>query len=288
MLAPLVIALIERSDLPVRPYLFALAAGTNIGSVMTVVGNPQNMIIAHAAPIPYLVFARALAPIGLVSLAVTAAFLSWLFRSDLARAAMGVRPGGPSRLDGGLVARTFACLALVLVGFVAGLDIAWTALAGATLAVALSGRPPRQILAQVDGPLLLFFAALFVIVAGLDAAHVVSWAARWVMPLTGGGVVGTLHFTWVSLLASNVVSNVPWVLVAIKWIGLGGDGLRRWLLLALTSTFAGNLTLFGSVANVIVFETARDRIGFWEFLCVGAPLALLTTAVGVALLLWWT
>jgi Na+/H+ antiporter NhaD/arsenite permease-like protein len=62
------------------------------------------------------------------------------------------------------------------------------------------------------------------------------------------------------------------------------------LLLALTSTFAGNLTLFGSVANIIVFETARGhvRIGFWEFLRIGAPLTLLTTAAGVTLLLVWS
>jgi len=59
------IALIKRSDLPVLPYLFALAIGANIGSVMTVVGNPQNTIIAHAAPLSDVGFARVLAPIGL-------------------------------------------------------------------------------------------------------------------------------------------------------------------------------------------------------------------------------
>jgi Na+/H+ antiporter NhaD/arsenite permease-like protein len=289
MLCPLVVAVIERSDLPVRPYLFALAAGTNVGSVMTVVGNPQNIIIAHAAPLPYAGFARVLAPVGLVALALTVALLRWLFRSELGSSAIAIRATAPVRVDRRLLVSTLTCLALVMIGFVAGLDLAWTALAGAVIAVAISGRPPRQVLAHVDGPLLLFFGALFVIVGGLEAAHIVTRAGRFIQPLIGdSGVVGAFHFAWISILASNLVSNVPWVLIAAHWIGIDGGDPRRWLLLALTSTFAGNLTLFGSVANVIVFETARVRIGFWEFLRIGAPLTLVTTAVGAALLLWLT
>ncbi len=288
MLAPLVIALIQRRGLPVRPYLFGLAAGSNIGSVMTAVGNPQNMIIAHAASLSYLAFARALAPVGLVGLGMTALFLRWLFRKDLRNEPMTTRALAPAPLDHGLLTRTLGCLVLVLAGFIVGLDLAWTALAGAAAAIVISGRPPRQILAQVDGPLLLFFGALFVVVAGLGAAQVVTVASRSMLPLLHTpGLAGVLHWSWVSVLASNMVSNVPWVLVAIRWLGVGTDGQREWLLLALTSTFAGNLTLFGSAANVIVFETARVRVGFWEFVRIGAPLTLLTTAVGVALLLLW-
>ena len=288
MLAPLVIALIQRSDLPRLPYLFALAAGTNIGGVMTTVGNPQNMIIANAAPLSYGGFARVLGPIGLVGLALALLLLRWLFRSDLGRTTITIRPGAAPAVDRLLLGKTLVCLGGVIVGFLAGFDLAWTALAGSAVAVAISARPPRQIMAQVDGPLLLFFGALFVIVAALEAAHLVALAGVWLQPLVDArSLVGTLHFVCVSVLASNVVSNVPWVLVAAHWIGSGEAGSRPWLLLALTSTFAGNLTLFGSVANVIVFETAEVRIGFWEFLKVGAPLTLLTTAAGVTLL-WLT
>src|SRR5438445_1562718 len=289
MLAPLVIALIERSALPIRPYLFALAAGTNIGGVMTVVGNPQNMIIAHAAPVPYVSFARVLVPVGIVSLGLAVGLLRWCFRSQLATGTISIRVSSPAHVDGRLLARTLACVALVIVGFIAGLDLAWTALAGAVIAVVISGRAPRQVFAQVDGPLLLFFAALFVIVGGLEAAQILALARGLIQPLIDApGALGAFHLSWISTVASNVVSNVPWVLVAIRWIGLDEAGLRPWLLLALTSTFAGNLTLFGSVANVIVFETAHERIGFWEFLRIGAPLTLVTTAVGVALLLCLT
>ena len=92
MLAPLVIALIERSDLPMLPYLFALAIGANIGSVMTVVGNPQNMIIAHAAPLSYVEFARVLAPIGVVNLGLTVVILRGIFRQDLQSRTIVLRP----------------------------------------------------------------------------------------------------------------------------------------------------------------------------------------------------
>jgi Na+/H+ antiporter NhaD/arsenite permease-like protein len=288
MLAPLVIAMIERSDLPMLPYLFALASGANIGSVMTVVGNPQNIIIAHAAPLSYVEFARVLAPIGVVSLGLTVALRRGLFRQDLQRRTIVVRPGATMRLDRPLCIKSILCLGLVLVGFISGLQLAWTALGGATVLLLIAGRPPRQMLAQVDGPLLLFFGALFIIVADIEIAGVLSWVSTWVLPLFHApGLLGIFHFAWVSVLASNVVSNVPYVLVAAHWVTQGPNPHRLWLLLALTSTFAGNLTLFASVANVIVFETActHVRIGFWTFLWIGIPMTLLTTAVGVVLLL---
>src|SRR5205807_10614189 len=93
MLAPLVIAMIERSDLPVLPYLFALASGANIGSVMTVVGNPQNIIIAHAAPLSYIAFARVLAPIGMLSLGLAGVLLGGCFRQELQHRALAVHAG---------------------------------------------------------------------------------------------------------------------------------------------------------------------------------------------------
>src|SRR5919204_2960525 len=291
MLAPLVVAIIERSELPVRPYLFALAAGANIGSVMTVVGNPQNMIIAHAAPLSYTDFSRVLAPIGMVALGLTVAILRGMFRHDLKNGKIELRANSAAILDRRLLIKTSMCVVLVLMGFISGLQLAWTALGGAALLLLISGRPPRQIMLQVDGPLLLFFGALFVIVAGLEAAGVLAVVSRWVFPwFHAAGLLGIMHFSWVSVLASNIVSNVPYVLVAAKWVAQGADPHRLGLLLALTSTFAGNLALFGSVANVLGFETARAHvdIGFWEFLRIGAPLTLLTTAAGVALLLVWS
>jgi Na+/H+ antiporter NhaD/arsenite permease-like protein len=143
MLVPFVIVMIERSDLPIRPYLFALATGASVGSVMTVVGNPQNMIIAHAAPVTSMEFFQVLAPIGMVSLGLTAAILRGIFRHDLQNGKIELRPSPAAVLDRRLLIQTLMCLVLVLVGFISGLQLAWTALGGATLLLPISGRPPR-------------------------------------------------------------------------------------------------------------------------------------------------
>ena len=104
------------------------------------------------------------------------------------------------------------------------------------------------------------------------------------VPLPHHHHAGLLKFSLASVLASNMVSNVPWVVIAATWLPHGPGHEREWLALALSSTFAGNLTLLGSVANVIVFEIARERcaIGFWRFVAIGAPITLITTAAGLA------
>ena len=93
---------------------------------------------------------------------------------------------------------------------------------------------------------------------------------------------GWARLAAVFLAGSNVVSNVPFILVIREQMASLPDPKLGWELLAMASTFAGNLTLLGSVANIIVAEAARDvgGIGFWPYLRVGLPLALATTAVG--------
>ena len=97
-------------------------------------------------------------------------------------------------------------------------------------------------------------------------------------------LAGRLHLDNVFLLSgfaavlSNLVSNVPAVLVFKPLVGHLANPARAWLTLAMSSTLAGNLTVLGSVANLIVIQQARHkvRIGFWEYFRVGAPLAILT------------
>jgi Na+/H+ antiporter NhaD/arsenite permease-like protein len=93
--------------------------------------------------------------------------------------------------------------------------------------------------------------------------------------------------SWFSIAGSNIFSNVPFVLVAGKWIANFARPELMWKVMALATTFAGNLTILGSVANIIVVESARGHleVGFWDYAKYGIPVTLLTTAVGVALLL---
>ena len=288
MLTPLVVAVIVRGRLPLLPYLLALATSANIGSVATLVGNPQNMIIGHMSHIPFLRFSAALLPAAVVGLALDYAILNIGFRKVLrtARIHHDVTPSRP--LDRRLLAVTAATLALVFVGFMAGLNLAWTALTGAAVVMVLARRDTHETLKLVDWHLLVFFAALFVVVEGLNSTGMPDEIYGHLHGLFGMTATSQVwNFTWFSVAGSNVFSNVPFVLVAGKWIGNFAHPERMWKVLALATTLAGNLTILGSVANIIVVESARKHIeiGFWDYAKYGIPLTVLTTLVGTALLL---
>src|SRR5438309_10906928 len=111
MLTPLVIAVIRRGKLPLLPYLIALATSANIGSVATLVGNPQNMIIGHKSHIPFLGFSASLLPAAAVGLALNYAILRFGFRRMLAVAAIALQTEVVAPLDRGLLVEV--CVVLV-------------------------------------------------------------------------------------------------------------------------------------------------------------------------------
>src|SRR6266852_4501681 len=172
MCTPLVVALVEAAALPPLPYLLGLAFASNAGSVATLTGNPQNMLIGTLSGIGYAPFAKALILPALVSMGSVYLVLRVAFRRELAQA---------PRLDPHLpeppLQRTHSVLCVgalifVVAGFLAGYDLAWTAMVGAALLLILTRGDPREIFAQVDGTLLLFFAALFVVTHGVAQAGI--------------------------------------------------------------------------------------------------------------------
>jgi Na+/H+ antiporter NhaD/arsenite permease-like protein len=288
MLTPLVVAVIRRGKLPLLPFLIALATSANVGSVATLVGNPQNMIIGHFSRIPFPEFARSLAPAALVGLAINFAIVSFGFRNVLHGVVISREPHAIPKLDRGLF--TLVCIVLVVIFacFFAGLNLAWTALAGAALVMVLAHRDTHEVLKLVDWHLLVFFAALFVVVEGLSDTGLPDTVYRRLQPVFGAQVTAQAwNLTWFSVVGSNIFSNVPFVLVAGKWIPHFADPTLMWKVLALATTFAGNLTIIGSVANMIVVESAREHIaiGFWDYARFGIPITILTTIAGTFVLL---
>lgn len=286
LLTPLVVAVIVRGRLPLLPYLMALATSANTGSVATLVGNPQCMIIGQMSGMSFGRYAMVLVPVVVVCLAINYVVLAWGFRKVLAAATINpdsTRDTVPP-LDRGLVVKVGVVFALVLAGFFLGFNLPWTALTGAALIMVVARRDTHVVLKHVDWHLLVFFAALFVVVEGLNGTGLPE---RFCPSFGMGTTVQAWNLTWFSVAGSNVFSNVPFVLVAGKWIsGLGQSDLM-WKVLALTTTFAGNLTILGSVANIIVVESARGHCeaGFWDYTKLGIPITILTTLVGVTLLL---
>jgi Na+/H+ antiporter NhaD/arsenite permease-like protein len=288
MLTPLVVAVVARGQLPLTPYLLGLAMSANLGSVATLVGNPQNMIIGHMSRIPFLRFSASMLPVAAAALAIEYVVLRLAFAEVLKRAAIQRPPGRSSALDRRLLAWTCIVLCLVFAGFLFGLDLSWTALTGGAVLMVVARRDTHEVLKLVDFHLLVFFAALFVVVEGLNGTGLPDQIYHHLHGFFGSSNARQAWtFAFLSVLGSNVFSNVPFVLVAGKWIANFAQPELMWKVMALATTFAGNLTILGSVANIIVVESARSKveIGFWDYERVGIPVTILTTVIGMGILL---
>jgi Na+/H+ antiporter NhaD/arsenite permease-like protein len=309
MMTPLVVKLIRRGRLGPTLFLMALATSANIGSVMTFVGNPQNMIVGSLSEIPFSTYFILMAPLGIVCLAINRILLPWFYplrppplADDAERAEWLGTPFDDAdelpvdfrytlvpAVRRALLVKCLVCLGLAIAGFFAGFNIAWTALVAATLLLMVAGWEPRQAFRHVDWPLLLFFAGLFIVVGGLRQAGAVRALFAAVEPLLSGGHPREgWSLAAVTVLGSNLFSNVPWVLAVADWMPQLVAPRAAWLILAMASTFAGNLTLIGSVANVLVIEGGRDvaRVGFGTYLKYGMVITAVTTILGAAWILW--
>lgn len=284
VLAPLVAettATLRRNPVP---YLLAVAMASNIGSVATLTGNPQNMLIGSFSGIPYNTFARSLAPVAALGIVICIAILALLYRAEFRNAGMAPMEPRAVEVDRTLLAKSLAVSAVMVVFFFLGWPIAEVAIvAGAVLLLISRGVHPEEVYAHVDWPLLVMFAGLFIVVAGAEKSRLeqdlLALAAR--SHLDKGAV-----FSAAAAVLSNIVSNVPAVLVFKPLMTHLANPALGWLRLAMASTLAGNLTILGSVANLIVVEKSRPvvEIGFWEYFRAGLPVTLLTLAIGIWLL----
>jgi Na+/H+ antiporter NhaD/arsenite permease-like protein len=288
MFTPLVVAVVNEAELPPLPYLLGLASATNIGGVVTFTGNPQNMIVGMAPGAPgYLEYLRiALLP-GVLCLAVDAALLLWLFRRELPAGRLRDRAPPKPYFNRTLAVKGLAALALFVTLAAMGRSLAGSALAAAAILILIARTQPRTALMRVDWVLLLFFAGLFVVVAGVARSGALAAALEPVRPmLARGDAVSLGVFAVLTVIGSNLISNVPFVLVAVHWVPAMAEPRWGYVALAFSSTLAGNLTLFGSVANLIVFEGAgpAGKISFLRFLRYGWLITVVTLIVAFATL----
>jgi Na+/H+ antiporter NhaD/arsenite permease-like protein len=251
--------------------------------VATIVGNPQNMLIASLSRITYVDFARALSPVALVGLAIDATIIGWVWRRDL-RAGEGRASVAVSRpIHRMMMIKSLAVAGGALAGFIAGLEPALVSAAAAAVLLVSRWVKPDKLYRAVDWNLLMLFAGLFVVIAGVERAGLDRRFFEVLRPV-GIGTVGGL--TVVGALLSNIISNVPAVMLFTNLVPRLPDPDRAWLTLAMATTLAGNLTLLGSIANLIVVEGARQkgiRISFLEHLAIGLPVTIATLLFGV----WW-
>lgn len=283
MLTPLVARMALSLGLPPVPYLLALALAANAGSVATITGNPQNVLVAVAGELGYGRFLLALGPVAALALAVIIGVLLVLFRRELRAPAVPdgatrqVVPGWPQLRRGPLVVGLVVAAAMLL-AFALGVPVAVAAVAAGAVLLVSRGPASRGVLRQVDLGLLVLFASLFVVVGAMAATGAPQ---RWLLSALGAG--GVLDLVWVTTALSTIVSNVPAVLILLPVVPQESA-----LTVAMASTLAGNLTLVASVANLIVAESARRvgvEVSFWAYARAGVPVTVLSLLLGSAWLL---
>src|SRR6202048_1051715 len=285
VLTPLVLELTVALGRQPVPYLLAVAMASNVGSTATITGNPQNILIGSFSQIPYTKFAVVLGPVALIGLIVTVALIALFHRAEFAGTArLEARPPkvAANRV---LVIRALLATLILIALFFAGVVPAKAAIfTGGPLLLTRVGEDARGSW-EIDWPLLLMFAGLFIIVAGAQHALLSPDIIA---------AVGRLHLDQVPVLSavtavlSNLVSNVPAVLMLKPFVDALKDHDTAWLVIAMASTLAGNFNVLGSIANLIVVQRAAASgvtIGFWGYFRVGAPLTIITLAIGT-LWLW--
>ena len=281
MLTPLVaeVTLMLRRD-PV-PYLLALAMASNIGSTATITGNPQNMMIGSFSHIPYGDFAATLAPVAVLGLLAATLLMAMAWRREFFSAARLAAIAPPQRWNRVLLAKSLAATLGMVVFFFLGQPPAKVAIVAGALLLPTRRIKPERVYRAIDWPLLLLFVGLFIVVAGMEKAVLGPGALDQAAKLNLGRPA---VMAAVAAVLSNLVSNVPAVLVLKPFVQSLAEPRIAWLSLAMAATLAGNFTILGSVANLIVVERARSHgieIGFWTYFKIGAPLTIVTIVIGV-------
>ena len=282
-MAPLLIAGAQGRGLDPRPFLIALVGASNAGSSATLIGNPQNILIGQTGSLNFYSFLGVCLVPALVGLASVFGVVWYLWRDRIEVTASLAGSGGAGAEvprhahDRNQTIKGLIALGLLLVLFLTPLPREIGALVIA--AVLLSNRKftSRAMISSVDWPLLLLFVCLFAVTGALADTG---------LPFSLLTALGTpdrlLVLTPLTLLMSNLIGNVPWVIFLLQvWPSPPAGALYA---LALLSSLSGGLLLWGSVANLIVAERARAmgvNLSYAEYARAGVPFTLLSLLFAV-------
>ncbi|EGO64771.1 SLC13 family permease [Acetonema longum] len=280
LFTPIVLIICQRAQLPPVPYLIGVATASNVGSAATLIGNPQNMLIGSLSRLSFVQYLIVAAPLALVGLAINYYLIRFFYRDAL------TGPLTAGQLTGvvyhrHLVRKSLWVTAFILTGFVTGCEPVVVAGLGAAYLLITRRLKPNKVYASIDFNLLVIFTGLFIVIGGVEKSGLMGWLMERlsfidfsIFPL----------FAVLTLVLSNIFSNVPAVLLLKFFIPATDISGVWWSGMAIFSTFAGNLTITGSIANLIVVEIAKREhvsIGFVEYMRIGLPLTLLISAIGL-------
>jgi len=300
---PLMLELSKKMRVSPKPLLITLAFSVTIGSVMTPMGNPQNLLIAMESNIkaPFIYFLYFLVLPTILNIFVTYFVISRYFASYFKDIRENFREIIKFELkfigfkDKFLAKSSISILSLTaililiinfleLLGYNSELGISEIALIGAIILLALS-KKRREIVSRIDWSILILFSALFILIQATWNAGVIESISQYLPGLNPNDKLSILNILLQSTLLSQLMSNVPMVTLYIplmKHLGFDASNINAWIALAAGSTIAGNLTLIGAASNLIICEVAESRgfrLNFFEFFKIGLPITIINLLI---------
>ena len=291
LLAPLALSACRKAGEQPAPYLIALIIGVNLGSAATALGSPQTMFVVSLSGMGFWEYSSKMLVISTIGVVIAVLWLMLIYGRKMRGKSFGYRLD--SIVSHGLNFTGIFSVAVsvaVVIAMLLGAPMPVAAMAGAALLIAVNPQPPRDVLSIVDWPLVIFIGSLFVIVGAAAESGLGGWLAGSMLPfLQTEFRAGTAIIAAVMTALTALFSGVP----AAALISPVFEGLETpkalWFAIAVATTFAGNISLYGSMSNLSIIEKAQAhrgvKIGFAEFMRAGLPISLLTLAAGIEVLL---
>ena len=289
VITPVLLAALGPLRVRPNPYLIGLAMGSNVGSVLSITGNPQNMLVGIWSGASFGGFFLHMLPVAVGGLAITYGYLRRAYAAELHEPFGERLEVVPVSIDRPLVLKGLAMFGVAVIAWLAGGSLPLVAITAGAAMVAIAQRDPAYAIQRVEWSLLLLFASLFVVMRGFEQTGAVAWLDARALALVGHGAAlrASVVVSAAMVTLSNLISNVPAVILWRNTVPSLPDPQLIWRVVAMSSTFAGNLLLIGSIANLIVAERAEQRgvrIGFAEYARIGVPVTLLTIVWGIGVL----
>lgn len=283
---PILAISLIKSKLNPLPFLIGLAVSSNIGSAATIIGNPQNMLIGQTGHLDFAKFFFWCAPPSLLALLLSYLIILWIYRRKIYNYGKKIsvdhnplwQPFNPWQTSKGI-----AAILILIALFFTSIPREISAIGIAGILLCSRKMKTRDIMGLVDWHLISLFCALFIIIHGVSQSGCLDSTMNRLASM-GMDLRSLPVLTGMSAVLSNFFSNVPATMLLIRF--LDPFDPAQWYTLATSSTFAGNLFLLGSIANLIVVEQASYfdiRISFFDHAVVGIPV----TVVSLLILLVW-
>lgn len=276
------LSLIEAKMNPI-PFLIGLAVSSNIGSAATIIGNPQNMLLGQIGNLHFGHFSFYCLVPSLTALAAAYFIIYLMYRHKFGiqepaetqeRGEKQEKRHHQNQYNSHQAHKGLAVVIILIILFFTPIPRELSALALAGFLLCSRSMHSRTILGQIDWHLITLFCALFIVIAGIESTGLPVILVS-SLKQEGFNIQSLFNLTFLSTILSNIVSNVPAVMLLVKFLDPAQP--TQWYVTALSSTFAGNLITIGSIANLIVIEGAREygiSITFKEHAKVGIPVTL--------------